>query len=263
MPIRFEKHQRTALITIERPEADNAFDLPMSREITEAWIRFRDDPDLWVAVVTGAGDRAFCAGADLGALREFYRSLTPLERRQRAETQPGLGGLTRNLEVWKPVIAAVNGACFAGGLELALACDIRLASTNASFCLNETSRGVMQGGGGTQRLPRLVPLGIALEMIFTAKAIDAAEAWRIGLVNRVVPPAGLLDAALEMAERICANAPVAVQLAKLAALKGLDLPLADGLRLESTLSESVRQTEDMQEGIKAFMEKRPPRFNGR
>lgn len=263
MPIRFEKRQRIALITIERPEADNAFDLELSREITEVWRAFRDDPELWVAIVTGAGDKAFCAGADLGALREFYRSLTPLERRHRAETQPGLGGLTRNLEVWKPVIAAVNGACIAGGLELALACDIRLASENATFCLNETSRGVMQGGGGSQRLPRLVPVGIALEMIFTAREIDAAEAWRIGLVNRIVPPAGLLDAALEMADRICANAPLAVQLAKLAVWKGLDLPLADGLRLESTLSESVRQTEDMQEGIKAFLEKRPPRFKGR
>lgn len=263
MPIRIEKRQHTALITIERPEADNAFDLQLTREITEAWLAFRDDPELRVAVVTGAGDKAFCAGADLGALREFYRSLTPLERRQRAETQPGLGGLTRNLDVWKPVIAAVNGLCLAGGLELALACDIRLASGNATFCLNETSRGVLQGGGGTQRLPRLVPVGIALEMIFTAKEIDAAEAWRIGLVNRVVPQTGLMDAALDMAERIGANAPLAVQLAKLAVCKGLDLPLAEGLRLESTLSESVRQTEDMQEGIKAFLEKRPPRFTGR
>ncbi|MEZ5565214.1 MAG: enoyl-CoA hydratase-related protein [Gammaproteobacteria bacterium] len=263
MPIRFEKRERIALITIDRPEADNAFDPTLSREITEAWIAFRDDPALWVAVLTGAGHRAFCAGADLGALREFYRSLTPLDRRQRAETQPGLGGLTRNLDVWKPIIAAVNGDCFAGGLELALACDIRLASPNASFCLNETSRGVMHGGGGSQRLPRLIPVGIALEMIFTAKAIDAAEAWRIGLVNQVVPSAELLDAALEMANRICANAPLPVQLAKLAVWKGLDLPLADGLRLESTLSESVRQTEDMQEGIKAFLEKRQPQFKGK
>ncbi|MFQ5410455.1 MAG: enoyl-CoA hydratase-related protein, partial [Anaerolineales bacterium] len=124
MPIRFETQKHIALITIDRPERHNAFDLELSHEIAEAWINFRDDPDLWVAIVTGAGEKAFSAGADLKSIGAFYQSLTPLQRRHRAETRPGLGGLTRNLTVWKPIIAAVNGYCFGGGLELALACDI-------------------------------------------------------------------------------------------------------------------------------------------
>lgn len=240
----------------------NAFDLELSRALADAWIQFRDDSTLWVAIVTGAGEKSFSAGADLGAIGEFYRALTPLERRHRAETQPGLGGLTRNLDVWKPVIAAVNGYCFGGGLELALACDIRLAAAHAQFGLTETSWGIIPGAGGTQRLPRLIPVGIALEMLFTAKKIDAAEAYRIGLANQVVPQAELLSAAFELAQRICANAPLAVQTAKMAVWKGLELSLADGLRLENALAEPLRQTQDVQEGIAAFAEKRKPQFKG-
>ncbi len=262
MPIQFEKRERIALITIDRPEVHNAFDLELSRALADAWIQFRDDSTLWVAIVTGAGEKSFSAGADLGAIGEFYRALTPLERRHRAETQPGLGGLTRNLDVWKPVIAAVNGYCFGGGLELALACDIRLAAAHAQFGLTETSWGIIPGAGGTQRLPRLIPVGIALEMLFTAKKIDAAEAYRIGLANQVVPQAELLSAAFELAQRICANAPLAVQTAKMAVWKGLELSLADGLRLENALAEPLRQTQDVQEGIAAFAEKRKPQFKG-
>lgn len=263
MPIRFETQQRIVVITIDRPAVHNALDLDASRELGEAWTRFRDDPELWVAIVTGAGDKAFSAGADLRALGEFYRALTPLQRRQRGETQPGVGGLTRNLEVWKPIIAAVNGYCFGGGLELALACDIRLCSENAQFGLTETSRGIIPGAGGTQRLPRIVPVGIALEMIFTAKKIGAAEAYRIGLVNRVTPQAELMNAAVALADEICANAPLAVQTAKTAVWKGLELPLADGLRLENLLGEPLRTSEDAQEGIAAFAEKRKPKFQGK
>ncbi|HBY94219.1 MAG: enoyl-CoA hydratase-related protein [Ardenticatenaceae bacterium] len=262
MPIRFERRERLALITIDRPEALNALDLDLSREMAEAWITYRDDPELWVAIVTGAGEKAFSTGADLKSVAEFYRSLTPVQRRVRAESQPGLGGVTRNLEVWKPIIAAVNGYCFGGGLELALACDLRIASDNAQFGLTETSWGIIPGAGGTQRLPRLVPAGLALEMILTAKKIDAAEAYRIGLVNQVVLLAELMDAAMEMASRICTNAPLAIQTAKLAVWKGLDLPLADGLRLEQALAEPLRQTEDAQEGLTAFLEKRQPQFKG-
>ncbi len=263
MPIRFETQQHIAIITMDRPEVHNAIDFDLSRELIEAWIRFRDDADLWVSIVTGAGDKSFSSGADLRALGEFYRSLTPLQRRHRAETSPGLGGLTRNLEIWKPIIAAVNGYCFGGGMELALACDIRIASENAQFGLTETSWGIIPGAGGTQRLPRVVPMGIALEMIFTAKKINAAEAYRIGLVNQVTPPTELMNAAIEMANKICANAPLAVQTAKMAVWKGLELPLADGLRLENTLGEPLRQSEDVQEGIAAFAEKRKPRFKGK
>ena len=263
MPIRFEKRGHIALITLDRQEALNAFDIELSREITDVWTEFRDNAELWVAIVTGAGNKSFSTGADLRSLGEFYRSMTPLQRRSRAESQPGLGGITRNLEIWKPIIAAVNGYCFAGGLELALACDIRIASENAQFGLPETSRGIIPGAGGTQRLPRLIPEAIALEMIFTAKRVDAAEAYRIGLVNLVVPQAELLNASIEMANRICENAPLAVQTAKMAVRKGLDVPLAESLSLENLLGEPLRQTEDVQEGIAAFVEKRKPQFKGK
>jgi len=263
MPVRFEKREHIALITLDRPEALNAFDIELSREIAEAWIAFRDDSELWVGIVTGAGNKSFSTGADLRSLGEFYRSMTPLQRRNRAESQPGLGGITRNLELWKPIIAAVNGYCLAGGLELALACDIRIASENAQFGLTETSRGIIPGAGGTQRLPRLVPVSIALEMILTAKRINAAEAYRIGLVNAVVSQAELMNAAVEMANRICENAPLAVQTAKMAVRKGLDVTLEEGLRLENLLGEPLRQTEDVQEGIAAFVEKRKPQFKGK
>jgi enoyl-CoA hydratase/carnithine racemase len=186
-----------------------------------------------------------------------------MQRRHRAETRPGFGGLTRNLKVWKPILAAVNGYCFGGGLELALACDIRLASENAQFGLTETSWGIIPGAGGTQRLPRLVPPGIALEMIFAAKRIDAQEAYRIGLVNQVVSLERLMEAAQEMAGRICANAPLAVQTAKMAVWQGLDLPLDNALGLESALGEPLRQTEDVEEGMAAFAEERRPKFKGK
>jgi len=263
MPVRFEKREHIALITLDRPEALNAFDIELSREIAEAWIAFRDDPDLWVAIVTGTGNKSFSTGADLRSLGEFYRSMTPLQRRNRAESQPGLGGITRNLDLWKPVIAAINGYCLAGGLELALSCDIRIASENAQFGLTETSRGIIPGAGGTQRLPRLIPVSIALELILTAKRIDAAEAYRIGLVNKVVAQSELMNAAIEMANRICENAPLAVQTAKMAVMKGLDVTLEEGMRLENLLGEPLRLTEDVQEGIAAFIEKRKPRFKGK
>ncbi|MCP4417635.1 MAG: hypothetical protein GY805_13515 [Chloroflexi bacterium] len=259
----YEKQEHIAIITLNRPQVMNAISMEMSQELIAAWTNFRDDPNLWVAVITGAGEKAFSAGADLKALGEIYRTMTPLQRRTQAETQPGLGGLTRNLAVWKPIIAAVNGYCLAGGLELALACDIRLASENAQFGLTETSRGIIPGAGGTQRLPRLVPMGAALEMMFTSKRIDAQEAYRIGLVNRVVAQEELIETAVSLAEQICANAPLAVQTAKLAAWQGLDLPLADGLRLEQALAEPLRQTDDVQEGIAAFVEKRKPQFKGK
>jgi len=263
MPVRFEKREHIALVTLDRPEALNAFDIELSREIAEAWIAFRDDSDLWVAIVTGTGNKSFSTGADLRSLGEFYRSMTPLQRRNRAESQPGLGGITRNLDLWKPVIAAINGYCLAGGLELALSCDIRIASENAQFGLTETSRGIIPGAGGTQRLPRLIPVSIALEMILTARRIDAAEAYRIGLVNKVVSQAELMNTAIEMANRICENAPLAVQTAKMAVLKGLDVTLEEGMRLENLLGEPLRQTEDVQEGITAFIEKRKPQFKGK
>jgi E-phenylitaconyl-CoA hydratase len=229
----------------------------------EAWRRFRDNDDLRVAVLTGAGERAFCAGADLRGVGDFYRSLTSAQRLRRSEQVPGLGGITKNLAIDKPVLAAVNGHCLAGGLELALACDLRIASENATFGLPEVTRGIIPGAGGTQRLPRLVGPARALDLILTGRRIDAREAERIGMVTRVVPQAQLRSAALAVAHTIAANGPLAVRAAKAAVWRGLDLPLEEGLRLEQLLAEPVRQSEDAQEGVRAFLEKRPPDFKGR
>jgi len=263
MAVRFETRDPVAILTIDRLEARNAIDRETDAALAAAWIRFRVDAELWVAVLTAAGDKAFCAGADLRGVGEFYRSLTSAERLARAEREPGLGGITRNLTLWKPVIAAVNGYCLAGGFELALACDVRIASETASFGLPEVTWGIMPGAGGTQRLPRIAPLGAALELIMTGERISAAEAYRLGIVNRVVPAAELMAAALGLAERICANGPLAVRAAKQAVYRGLHLPLDEALGLEQLLAEPVRQSEDAQEGPRAFAEKRKPKFKGR
>lgn len=263
MSVQFEIRDRIAVITLNRPEAMNAMNFELRQELNLRWAEFRDDPNLWVAVVTGAGEKSFCAGADLKEIGAFYKSLTPTERRAKWETEPGIGGITHNLDIWKPIIAAINGHCLAGGLELALACDIRIASENALFGLTEVQWGIIPGAGGTQRLPRLVPFGRALEMLMTAEKIDAAEAHRIGLVNRVVRPADLMPTALSVAERICRNGPLAVRLVKEAAWRGVEMPLSEGLRLEQFLAEYARQSDDAREGPAAFAEKRAPVFKGK
>ncbi len=251
------------LVTIDRPDKRNALSLEMGRQLCDTWLKLRDDPVLRVAILTGAGDSAFCSGADLKEVGPWYRSMTPLERREHAEREPGLGGITRNLDPGKPIIAAINGHCLAGGLELALACDLRIAVEHATFGLPEVKRGIIPGAGGTQRLPRMIPLALALELLLTGDAIDARAALDAGLVNRVVPKEELLDAARTLADRIAANAPLAVQTARAAALDGLHLPLAEGLRLESLYAEPLRSTEDAAEGINAFVEKRSPTFVGK
>ncbi|KAA0266452.1 MAG: enoyl-CoA hydratase/isomerase family protein, partial [Acidobacteria bacterium] len=154
MSVRRERDGAIMVVTIDRPEKRNALSLEMSRRLAEAWTELRDDPGLRVAVLTGAGTEAFCAGADLSEVGAWYRSMTPIERRRHGEREPGLGGLTRNLDPGKPVLAAVNGACLAGGLELALACDLRIAAEHATFGLPEVGWGLIPGAGGTQRLPR-------------------------------------------------------------------------------------------------------------
>ncbi|MFH0825568.1 MAG: enoyl-CoA hydratase-related protein [Pseudomonadota bacterium] len=262
MPVKFETTERVAILTINRPLAMNALDNETLASLNKAWIDFRDNPELRVAIITGAGGKSFSAGADIRSLAKYYAATTSEERKAKADTEPGLGGITRNLEIWKPVIAAINGYCLAGGLELALACDIRIASETAVFGFPEATRGIIPVAGGTQRLARLVPLGKGLEMLFTGDSIDAQEAYRIGLVNKVVPPDQLLPEAVKMAERICRNAPLALQAAKEAVYRGIDLPLSEGLRLEQFLADPVFLSEDAKEGPKAFFEKRTPGFKG-
>lgn len=254
----YEQTGQIVTITLNRPEAMNAIDPETQQELIQAWTRFRDDDSAWVAILTGAGERAFSAGADLKKM--IPRAVAAGHRRDR---DPGLGGITRSLEIWKPMIAAINGHCLAGGLELALACDLRLASRNAQFGLTEVRWAIMPGAGGTQRLPRAVPLAKALEMILMAQVIDAEEAYRIGLVNRVVPLPDLMPLATEWARTLCERGPLAVRAAKEAVIRGLTMPLADGLRLEAFLAGTLRGTEDALEGPRAFAEKRKPRFQGR
>ncbi len=258
----YEQKDRVVTITINRPEAMNAIDPETHEALVAAWIRFRDDDSAWVAILTGAGDRAFSAGADLKkmipAAFSGRRGYDPV-----AHNAYGLGGITRGLEIWKPMIAAVNGFCLAGGLEQALACDFRLAAEHARFGLTEVRWAIMPGAGGTQRLPRVVGLTKAMEMILTAEPIDAQEALRIGLVNRVVPLARLMDEARALAETLCERGPLALRAAKEAVLRGLSLPLADGLRLEAFLAGTLRGTEDAAEGPRAFAEKRKPNFKAR
>ncbi|MEK7879504.1 MAG: enoyl-CoA hydratase-related protein [candidate division NC10 bacterium] len=254
----YEQRDKVVTITLNRPEAMNAVDPETHEELVGAWTRFRDDDSAWVAILTGAGEKAFSAGADLKKM--IPRGVAPSHRR---DHDPGLGGITRGLEIWKPMIAAVNGHCLAGGLELALACDLRIAAEHATFGLTEVRWAIMPGAGGTQRLPRAVPLAKAMEMILTAQPIDAAEAYRIGLVNRVVPLKDLMPTASEFARTLCERGPLAVRAAKEAIIRGLSMPLADGLRLEAFLAGTLRGTEDAVEGPRAFAEKRAPKFKAR
>jgi enoyl-CoA hydratase/carnithine racemase len=263
MCIRSERQGNVLVVTIDRPEARNALSRDMGKALWDCWYTLRDNPELRVGVLTGAGDKAFCAGADLKEIGSYYGLMTPIQRREVRERDPGLGGITRNLEVGKPIIAAINGHCLAGGLELALACDMRVAAEHATFGLPEVRRGIIPGAGGTQRLPRAIPLGVALELLCTGDSIDAKQALQHGLVNRVVPKEDVLASALDLANRIARNAPLAVQAARSAARRGIHLPLEEGLRIEELYAEPVRATEDAKEGVLAFVEKREAEFIGR
>jgi enoyl-CoA hydratase/carnithine racemase len=257
--ILFETRGPVGIVTINRPEAMNAIDSATNTQLQAVWRQFDADPALRVAVITGAGDRAFCAGADLKQLIPEIR-----ERTRRGVDQVwNFGGLTRGFRTDKPIIAAINGHCLAGGLELALACDIRVCSPNARFGLSEVRWAIIPGAGGTQRLPRSVPVGIAMEMILTGEPVDAEEAYRVGLVNRIVPLPELLQSALRLAETIAARGPLAVRAAKRAILEGLETGLDNGLRLEEHLFRELMLTEDAVEGPRAFAERRPPDFRGR
>jgi enoyl-CoA hydratase/carnithine racemase len=260
MALLYDQQGHVVTITLNRPGAMNAIDPETHQELIDAWARFRDDPDAWVAILTGAGEKAFSAGADLKKLipQAFARPGAG-----RSHNDVGLGGITRGMEIWKPIIAAVNGYALAGGLELMLCCDLRVAAEHASFGLTEVRWAIMPGAGGTQRLPRMVPLAKAMEMILMGETCSAQEAHRIGLVNAVVPAAEVLPTARRWAGTICERGPLAVRAAKEAIIRGLSLPLADGLRLEAFLSGTLRGTEDAAEGPKAFAEKRKPVFRAR
>ena len=252
----YEFADGVATVTLNRPEVHNAMNDRMRQELVRCFGDLAASDEARVIVVTGAGERAFSAGADI---REFVAPQVPTrfrEHRKRVDFREVMDRCPQ------PLIAAIRGYAFGGGLELALACDIRIAGEDARLGLTEIDLAIIPGGGGTQRLPRLVGRGRALHMILTGARIDAQEALRIGLVERVVPAAEVQSAARELARTLAAKAPVALRYAKEAVVKGLELPLADGLTLENNLATLLRTTEDRIEGAKAFVEKRKPRFTG-
>src|SRR5712671_358614 len=252
MKVIFEKKGPVAYVTINRPEVLNACDFETYGRLTEIWLEFSADESLRVAIFTGSGERAFCAGSDI---KSNY--VEKIGRENAKTPYPVMLAMT------KPVIAAINGHANGGGLEQALACDIRVAAEHAQFGLGEVRLGWLPGGGGTQRLPRLIPLGRALQMLYTGNRIGAEEALRLGLVDYVVPMNQLISKCEEIATEICKSAPLAVSRIKQAALRGLDLPLADGIKLEHELYKWLQGTEDAREGARAFAEKRPPQWKGK
>jgi len=258
MPIDFDLDPSgIATITINRPERLNAMDAAHYDALSAAWQRVRDDPAIRVAIVTGAGEKSFTTGADLKSFIPAPPGLDALMLTQQGQL------LNRGLEIWKPVVAAVNGYCLGGGMTLLLATDIRVASEHATFGLSEVKRGVFPANGGTQRVAQQLPHAIAMEMLLIGDPFDAATALRWGLLNRVVPHDALMATARGYAERLAANAPLAVQAAKELALRSRDADLATGLRMEQLFLRLLQDSADVQEGTTAFREKRAPRFQGR
>jgi enoyl-CoA hydratase len=251
-----ETSDRVRVLTVNRPDKLNALNAEVMTALDTALDAARVDDSVGVVIVTGAGEKSFIAGADIGELSR----LTPVEGREHALR--GQAAVAKLENLGKPVIAAVNGYALGGGCELALACTIRIASENARFGQPEVKLGIIPGYGGSQRLPRVVGEGRAMQLCLTAEQIDAAEAYRIGLVNKVVPAGQALAAAKEMAKTILANGPIACRYVLEAVRRGLDMRLADGLAFEATLFGLCAATSDMKEGMTAFLEKRPARFEG-
>ncbi len=248
------KEEQVVWLTLNRPLAGNTINLELANDLSDACREINQDEGVRAVIVTGAG-QTFCTSADLDEL-----SSSTLDKLSRMNQASLASRAVASINC--PVIAAINGDALGAGLELALSCDIRIASENARFGFPETSYGLIPGGGGTQRLPRIVGKGKATEMILIAEPIDAAEAYRVGLVTKVVPGERLTEEAEEIAKRLVSRAPIAVRYAKEAVNKGVDMTLEQGLRLEADLSFLLQTTEDRAEGIKAFLEKRTAHFKG-
>ncbi len=256
--ILYEKKDHIAVVTINRPDALNSMKPENEREMQRAWLDFRDDDNLWVAILTGAGDKAFCTGGDM---KEYLPAR--MAGKAKANCYPraeNFGGLPRT-ELYKPIIAAINGYAIAGGLELVLCCDIRFAADHAKFGLAEVRWGIMPGAGGTQRLPRNIPYAISMHMLLTGETIDAQEAYRLGLINRIISKEILMTDTFKMAEKLCERGPVAMRAIKESVIRGL--ALENGLAYEAFLFDSLQKTEDSLEGTRAYSEKRKPQYKGR
>ncbi len=269
MPIHYEQNdEHVVTITIDRPETKNALDLYHFRDLAAAWRRFGEDDSAWVAIVTGV-ERCFMAGADL---KTYIPQITELQQQiasgevtevDGCRLSDGSYAVLRNVKLYKPVIAAVNGPCVAGGMEMLGGVDIRIATPNARFGVMEPKRGLFAGGGTTVRLPRQIPFPAAMAFLLTAEAFPAERALELGLLNEIVAEDELLERAHDWARRITVNAPLAVQATKESVLRGLGLSLDEAYRLESEFAKRVFQSEDAKEGPRAFAEKRPPQWKSR
>jgi enoyl-CoA hydratase/carnithine racemase len=253
----FDKRDQIAYVTVNRPKVLNALNMETMEELRRAFTAAKEDPAVRVVIFTGSGEKAFIAGADIGELAK-HDAISGKEYTHRGQS---VLDLIENLG--KPVIACINGFALGGGCEIAMACAMRLASDNAKLGQPEVKLGIIPGYGGTQRLPRLVGKGIAMQLVLSGEMISAQEALRIGLVNEVTPPAELIPRAEAIARKIIANAPLAVQYAMEAVNKGMEMSLAEGLYLEATLFGVCCASEDKTEGTTAFLEKRQANFKGK
>jgi enoyl-CoA hydratase/carnithine racemase len=257
----YEVKNQIAFITFNRPESMNAINRQMTRDLVEACRQIEEDSGIRIAIFTGAGERAFSAGMDLKERAET--GFSPIERRNQKLTQT-IHTQSRAIGVMtKPTIAAIKGYCVGGGLEMALACDLRVAAEDAKLGLTEVRRGLIPGAGGTQRLTRAVGITKALEMCLTGDTVSGSQAQKLGLVNIAVPANQVLQAGEDLANRILKGAPMSVTFIKEAIKKGIELPLEEGLRLEADLSALIGITEDSKEGPRAFAEKRAPVWKGK
>ena len=271
MTVDFSVNDKIATLTLNNPESLNAMNPEMYRLLSEYWIEVRDNPDIWVAIITGAPQpdrpaekQVFCAGADLkNAVRRNERDDPGADNYKFWQTQEGLL-LNRGLEVWKPVVAAVNGLCLAGGMTLLMGTDIRIGSEYSSYDLSEVKRGILPGNGGTQRTARQLPYPVAMEVLLAGKRLTAERAAQHGLINEVVPHDQVMARAQQYAEDLRAMPPLAVRAIKELATRAHNgLPLSEGLRLEGAISNVLHNTDDAKEGPRAFAEKRQPVFRGR
>lgn len=256
MPIDYRKEDQVALVTINRPEAMNCLNLAHLEELGRVWLDFRDDDKLLAAILTGAGDRAFSAGADLG-------ELIPRINSGKMDISPTIPGFLKNIKCFKPIIAAVNGACLAGGLEMLQGTDIRIAVEEATFGLPEVKWALFPVAGSTVRLLRQIPYCRAMEILLLGEPITAEQALQIGLINRIVPREDLMETAMGIARKLCANGPLALKAIKESALRAYDLPEEDAFFLDTYMAARVFGSRDATEGPRAFFEKRKPVYEGK
>lgn len=258
-----EKRGRVTILTINRPERMNALDYDVNQELIRAFRDFEADGDARVAVVTGAGDKAFCAGADLKSYTMQYVTRPAPFFREDYIDGPGFGGITRNFKGNKPVVAAINGYALSGGLEFALATDVRFCSPNAEFGLQDVNWGFHCADGGSIRLPLVVGMGNAMELLLSGERIGADHALRIGLVNRIYPQTELLEKTVEFAEKLATRAPLAQRFAKDVMRRAIGMHMDEALRMETRSFYDLAHTEDLREGVTAFREKRVANFQGK